>query len=51
MESPHKDSTPDVCVCVCVCVCVHAFIVSIDFSSPRFLKMNSPDWAADRIRS
>ncbi len=22
MESPYKDSWPDVCVCVCVCVCV-----------------------------
>ncbi len=22
MESPHKDSWPDVFVCVCVCVCV-----------------------------
>ncbi len=21
MESPYKDSWPDVCVCVCVCVC------------------------------
>ncbi len=43
------------CLCVCVCVraCVRAcaFIVSIDFSSRRFLKMNSPDWAADQIKS
>ncbi len=22
MESPYKDSWPDVCVCVCECVCV-----------------------------
>ncbi len=26
MESPYKDSWPDVCVCVCVCVCVYRSI-------------------------
>ncbi len=28
MESPYKDSWPDVCVCVCVCVCVEPVTTS-----------------------
>ncbi len=52
MESPYKDSWPDVCTCVCVCVCnaLHSYYSVLYQSKTIFLssqfELKNSSWPA-----